>query len=68
MNLKADTLDDLMRGVLQRLVASTNWVTASRGRFTEEVGAVLHLTNSRARLSRSETRGKAFSPLGEWLW
>lgn len=68
MHLKADTLDDLMRGVLQRLVASTEWVTASRGRFTEEVGAVLHLTNPRARLSRSETRGKAFSPLGEWLW
>jgi thymidylate synthase len=68
VHLKADTLDDLMRGVLQRLVASTDWVTASRGRFTEEVGAVLHLTNPRSRLSRSETRGKAFSPLGEWLW
>lgn len=68
MNLEADTLDDLMRGVLQRLVASTNWVTASKGRFTEEIGAVLRLTNPRARLSRSETRGKAFSPLGEWLW
>lgn len=68
MHVRADTLDDLMRHVLQQLVASTEWVSASKGSFTEQVGAVLQLTNPRARLSRSETRGKAFSPLGEWLW
>lgn len=68
MHLKAETLDDLLRSVLSELVASTDWVRASRGQFTELFGPVLHLTNPRARLSRSETRGKVFSALGEWLW
>jgi thymidylate synthase len=68
VHLMADTLDDLMRLVLEPLVASTEWEQATKGRFTELVAPVLHLTNPRARLSRSETRGKAFSPLGEWMW
>lgn len=68
MYLRADTLDDLMRLVLEQLVASNEWEQATNGRFTELFGPVLHLTNPRARLSRSEMRGKVFSALGEWLW
>lgn len=68
MNFKADTLDDLLRQVLEPLTTSNEWENATRGRFTELFGPVLHLTNPRARLSRSEMRGKVFSALGEWLW
>ncbi|MCW1887512.1 thymidylate synthase [Luteolibacter flavescens] len=41
---------------------------ASRGDNREIRGALLKLTNPRARLSRSETRGKIFSGLGELVW
>ncbi len=68
MYLKADTLDDLLRQVLGLLTVSTKWENATRGRFTELYGPLLHLTNPRARLSRSEMKGKVFSALGEWLW
>lgn len=68
MHIEADTLDDLMRSVLERLLLSTDKVVATRGTFTELFGVVLHLSNPRARLSRSEMRGKVFSALGEWLW
>lgn len=68
MYFKADTLDDLLHEVLENLLQLEEKVTASRGTFTEIFGVILHLTNPLARLSRSETKGKAFSVLGEWLW
>lgn len=68
MHIKADTLDDLLREVLGILLHCEEKITASRGTFTELFGVVLHLTNPRARLSRSEMKGKVFSALGEWLW
>jgi thymidylate synthase len=36
--------------------------------MVEHIGALLKLTNPRARLSRTETRGVIFSCLGEFLW
>jgi len=66
--VRANTLDDLLHQVLELLTASTEWEHATRGRFTELYGSLLHLTNPRARLSRSESKGKVFSALGEWLW
>lgn len=68
MYIKASTLDDLLRQVLKKLLANDAWETASRGTFTELFAPLLHLTNPRARLSRSEMKGKVFSALGEWLW
>jgi thymidylate synthase len=68
MYIKASTLDDLLRDVLSKLIENNEWQTASRGKFTELFAPTLHLTNPRARLSRSEMKGKVFSALGEWLW
>lgn len=68
MHIEAATLDDLLHDVLTRLIENKETVVASRGSFTEIFGAVLHLSNPRARLSRSEMKGKVFSALGEWLW
>ncbi|WP_236884153.1 thymidylate synthase [Devosia sp. A16] len=42
--------------------------TGSRGDNVELLGVTLRLTKPRARLSRSEDRGKPFSALGELLW
>lgn len=64
----AETLDDLMHEVLDKLFSLEEYVEASRGRMKEIFGATLLLTDPRARLSRSESKGKLFSALGELLW
>src|SRR5690606_11307146 len=39
-----------------------------RGESSELIGVLLHIRNPRARLSRTETRGRPFSAIGELLW
>lgn len=68
MYVKKDTLDGLLRHVFEALLGEEQLVTAGRGEFKEAFGACLHLSNPRARLSRSESRGKIYSSLGEFLW
>lgn len=65
---EADTLDDLLMAVFSRLLENQAMIQASRGNFTEIFGAILVLHNPRARLSRSESKGKIFSALGELFW
>lgn len=65
---EADTLDDLLRKVFTQLLDNQQTINASRGNFTEIFGAMLILNNPRARLSRSESKGKLFSALGELFW
>jgi len=47
---------------------SPDTVVATRGETAEIIGALIEIEQPRARLSRSETRGKLFSSLGELLW
>ena len=72
MYISEETLDDLMNEVLRALLALPFDVAATRsqdlGASSEIIGVLLNITNPRARLSRTETRGKAFSALGEFLW
>lgn len=68
MYLQAGTLDDLLRRVFDRLLRSGRSTGPSRGDALELIGTVLELTNPRARLSRTETKGTLFSCLGEFLW
>ena len=68
MYLPADTLDDLLHEVFEILLKSKNHIRPSKPPAREEIGVILGLTNPRARLSRTETKGKAFSCLGELLW
>ncbi len=68
MQISDRTLDDLLRKVFRSLLASKHLITASRGTTRELIGVLLKLERPRARLSRSETRGRAFSCLGEFLW
>src|SRR5262249_13356890 len=68
MYITAETLDDLMRRVLGKLVKSCVHNRASRGRTQEIRSVLLKITNPRARLSHTEKKGKIFSALGELLW
>lgn len=60
-----------MGAVFKRLLSrrSKNFEVSSRkGNSTEVFGALLELTNPRARLGRSMGRARVFSPLGELMW
>ena len=62
------TLDDLLRRVVMETRAHGAAITPTKGPATELSGVLLNLRNPRARLSRTETRGKPYSCLGELCW
>lgn len=62
------TLDDLMRVVFDEILNSGDEINPTKGAAREINGVLLVLTNPRARLSRTETRGKPYSCLGELCW
>ena len=63
-----ETLDDVMHSVIEKIISNGEHIYPSKGECTELTGVLLEITNSRARLSRTETRGKPFSCLGELCW
>ena len=65
---EASTLDDLMRRIVEKLLVDGERNVASKGETIEIVSATLELTNPRARISRTETRRKVVSALGELCW
>lgn len=67
-SLTEESLDDLLRAAIEAIHERGEFVSARKGRNRELRGVTLQLTNPRARLSRSESRGKVFSALGELLW
>lgn len=68
MRIVAQTLDDLCRKAYRALLKGAQPTNPSRDPAHERTGVLLELRNPRARLSRTETRGKVFSCLGELLW
>jgi thymidylate synthase len=66
--LAGDTLDDLLRRVIRAVGDSGAPIQPTKGPAKELRGYLLQLTNPRARLSRTATRGKLFSGLGELCW
>lgn len=68
MYIQKSILDDLLREVLTQLREIGSPITTSRGPAVECTGTLLELANPLARLSRTDTRGKPFSCLGELLW
>lgn len=66
--LMEDSLDDLLRAAIKGVLERGEYVAPTKGLNLELRGVTLQLTNPRARLSRSESRGKVFSALGELLW
>lgn len=63
-----ETLDDVMRSVIEAVRAHGVPIVPSKGPASELFGVLLHVANPRARLSRTETRGKLFSAIGEFCW
>ncbi len=62
------TIDDVMRLVTKRILARGEQVVATKGSTVEITGVLLEIQDPRARLSKTETRGKPFSCLGELCW
>lgn len=63
-----DSADDLVRVVLDQLLAEGVRIHPRKGEALELQGVLLELRNPLARLSRTESRGKLFSGLGELCW
>jgi thymidylate synthase len=63
-----DSADDLMRTSIEELLKSGTRITPNRGPALELHPVTLTLRSPRARLSRTEARGRLFSALGETCW
>ena len=57
-----------MRCALEAIMTNGEPISPSKGACRELRGVLLEIANPRARLSRSESRGQAFSCLGELCW
>ena len=68
MEIEGESLDDILMSLYRILPSTGTPNVGSRGETLELLGVALRLQNARARLSRSENRGKSFSALGELLW
>jgi thymidylate synthase len=68
MYIKASTLDDLLSKTFAVILKSKTRVNATKGANIEITGVVLELSKPRARLSRTDAKGNAFSGLGELIW
>ena len=69
MIIKGNTIDEVMYRVFNKLIDHGEELSSKQGKvFKELIGVSIRLKNPRARLSRSETRGKSISTIGEFLW
>jgi len=68
MHLVSETLDDALLKLYPLLLKAPTLDGATRGKNTEIRGLSIEITGPRARLSRTETRGRLFSSLAELLW
>jgi len=68
MEIKGNSLDDILYDVFKKLVKARGTISPSKGKAREIIGAHLLLKNPRARFSRTESRATLFSCLGELLW
>ena len=66
--ISGPTLDDVMRYAIMEVEGFGEHIVPSNGPCKELVGVMLEITNPRARLSRTETRGLPFSCLAELCW
>lgn len=64
----AECVDDLLNEVHQASLNDGIWNTPTKGANIEILGVYLILTDPRSRISRTESRSKIISYLGELLW
>ena len=65
---RGPTLDDVMKSVIEEIILNGMRINPSKGSCTELTGVLLEIEKPRARFSRTETKGKPFSSLGELCW
>jgi thymidylate synthase len=63
-----NTLDDVMHSVINEINVRGEGIEPRKGPANEITGVLLEISDPRARLSRTETRGRIFSALGELCW
>lgn len=68
MHIQGDTLDDLLHEVFDRLLKEGERVVPRKGPNKELFGVVLELKRPLARLSRTDSKGRLYSALGELFW
>ncbi|MDM9627632.1 thymidylate synthase [Rhizobium sp. S152] len=68
MEIEKDGIDDVLHVLYEALRDKGQFNKGSRGGTRELLGVSLRLRSPRARISRSEDRGKPFSAIGELLW
>ncbi|MBC3211964.1 thymidylate synthase [Serratia fonticola] len=68
MEIEKNTIDDVMRSVFEAILSEGMDVQTSRGLTKEIMGIHIILTNPICRISRTESRGKIFTCLGELIW
>ncbi|MDO6967028.1 thymidylate synthase [Rhizobium alvei] len=68
MYLCGEGIDEILIELYPLLLAGGVANVGSRGEMREELGVTFRMTKPRARISRSQDRGKPFSALGELLW
>lgn len=68
MEITNDSLDAVLHELYRALDEYGEINEGSRGETKELLGVSLRIMKPRARISRSENRGKPFSALGELLW
>lgn len=68
MEIEHDSLDEVLIELYEALLRSPLKNKGSRGENIDLLGVALRIRKPRARLSRSENRGRPFSALGELLW
>lgn len=68
MEIRGDGLDDVLNDLYDALLKDGAQNTSTNGDSLEFLGVMLRIAKPRARLSRSQTRARPFSALGELLW
>lgn len=68
MEIDKEGIDDVLHVVYEALRDHGRFNQGSRGGTNELLGVAIRIRNPRARISRSEDRGKPFSAIGELLW
>ena len=67
-HFEVSTIDDLMHVAVDALRSDGSHINPTKGGCTEIAAATFELINPRARVSRSASRGRLFSALGELCW
>jgi thymidylate synthase len=67
-HFEVPTVDDLMRVAVNVLRSEGVHINPTKGGCAEITAATFELANPRARVSRSASRGRLFSALGELCW